>query len=100
MKFVSETNKIFGKKIITFSHQPHKNMKKVNAIKNNGIVVHISIQRLFKIRRMFGPMHSLLFMMAYVIAVVPAFHIVFGIDAGDTVFIFISGIQRIYERRL
>ena len=92
MKFVAETNKIFGKKIITFSHQPHKNMKKVNAIKHNGVVAHIFIKRLFKIQGMFCPMHCLLFMMAYVVAVVPAFHVVFGIDTGDTVFILISRI--------
>lgn len=90
-----EEHKVFCEQIVAFPHQPHKDMKEMNAIKNNSIIGNICLQRLFKIERMFRPVHGLLFVVADMVAIVPTFHIISCVDAGNAVLIFITGVCRI-----
>src|SRR5690606_25519139 len=91
---------MFSQQIVTFAHKIDEHMQKVNTIKHDGVILYIAVQRFLKINRMFCPVHGLLFVMADVVAIVPALMVVFGIDAGNTVPVIITGIRSIYKRML
>src|SRR6185312_714411 len=83
--------------IVAASHEINEDMQEVNTIEYNGIIVYILLERTSEISRMLCPVHSGMDMVANVITIIPALHIVFGIDAGYTVFICICWVACINE---
>src|SRR5690349_7023965 len=75
-------------------------MQEVNTIKHYCFIGRILVQRLLEINRMLRPVHGLLFVVANMVTIVPAFYIVLGIDTGNAVLVVIPRVSRIDKRML
>jgi hypothetical protein len=75
-------------------------MKEVDAIEYYSIVLYVIIYGFAEVNGVLRPVHGLLFMVADVVAVVPALYIIVSINAGNAILIVITGIGRVYERML
>ena len=62
-------------------------MEEVDAIEDDSIVGDVFMDGLAEIHGVFGPVHGGFYVVADVVTIVPAFMVIFCIDAGDAIFI-------------
>ena len=83
--------------VVALAHQVDVYVQEVDAIEDYCIILNVVVQGVAEVNGVLGPVHGLLFVVADVVAIVPALHIIVGIDAGNAVLIVVAGIGRVYE---
>lgn len=91
---VTNVHEVPGQQVIALAHQVGPYMQEVNAVKHNGIVADVVLDGTAEIIGVFRPVHGGFDVMADVVAIVPAFVVVLGIDAGNAVLVGIAGVFR------
>ena len=89
-----------GEQIVAFAHKPDEYMQEVDAFEHDRLIRNILVDCFLKKARMLGVVHRLLQVMRDMVAVVPAFHVVLRVDAGNAVFIRIARIITAYKGML
>ena len=79
--------KMLCQQVVAVSHQVDEHMQEVDTVKYDGIVNYVFVERIFKVTGMFCPVHGAIYVVADVVAIIPAFYIVLGIDAGNAILI-------------
>ncbi len=91
-KAVTDVYKVLCQQIVAVGHEVDEYVEEMDAVEHYGVVVFVFLQGGEEVGGVLCPVHGAVYVVADVVAIVPAFYIVLGIDARNTVLV---GIARV-----